>query len=135
MAQTLGFEEAQAPAFELMRLADEGLPFSALARAAETLGMAEPVLGMRLMGKATYYRLKKRKGARLSSQQSATILRQLRVRAFANKVFKDQGRAGRFMTKPHPLLDGMTALEASFSEFGAQAVMDVLGRGYYGVAY
>ena len=57
MAQTLGFEEAQAPAFELMRLGDEGLPFSALAQAAQTLGRGEAGLGMRLMGKATYSRL------------------------------------------------------------------------------
>ncbi|MCC6920093.1 MAG: DUF2384 domain-containing protein [Alphaproteobacteria bacterium] len=134
MTHPSGFEEAQAPAFELMQIAERGLPFSALTSAAESLGLAEAVLGTRLMGKATYYRLKKRKDARLSEAQTATVLRQMRVRAFANKVFKDEHRAERFMSKPHPMLDNITPLDASFSEFGAQAVTELLGRGYCGVA-
>lgn len=134
MSRTAGFEEAEAPSFELMQIADDGLPLGKLAEAAEVLGVAEPVLGARLMGKATYYRLKKRKDARLGPAQSATILRQLRLRAFANRVFKDERRAQLFMAKPHAMLGGIAPFEAAFSEFGGEAVSDLLGQAQYGSA-
>ena len=113
---------------------ESGIGFVAVAPAAKFLGTSEVELGTRLLGKSAFYRLKKSPTRRLPPRPSATLARLVRLRDLANQTFKDEAKAARFMKTPHPALDGETPFEAAMSEFGAEAVNDLLGRGLVGTA-
>lgn len=113
---------------------ENGISFVAVAPAAKFLGTSEAELGTQLLGKSTFYRLKKAPTRRLPPASSATLARLVRLRDLANRTFKDEARAARFMQTPHPALDGETPFKAAMSEFGAEAVTDLLGRGLIGAA-
>lgn len=67
-------------------------------------------------------------------QQAAEVTISL-MRAFekAKEIFGTQENAVKWLKSPNKVLGGITPVEAMSSRFGAEEVMDILGRIEYGV--
>ncbi|HEY5087368.1 MAG TPA: antitoxin Xre/MbcA/ParS toxin-binding domain-containing protein [Gemmatimonadaceae bacterium] len=68
----------------------------------------------------------KRRKVVLSPEESARFERVARAMAVAESVWEDHADAQRFMTTPHPLLEGRAPIEVAETELGARRVEDVL---------
>jgi putative toxin-antitoxin system antitoxin component (TIGR02293 family) len=51
--------------------------------------------------------------------------------AHAESVWEDHADAQRFMTTPHPLLEGRTPIDVAATDLGARRVEDVLAAAEY----
>jgi putative toxin-antitoxin system antitoxin component (TIGR02293 family) len=51
----------------------------------------------------------------------------------AKEIFGSQENAVKWLKSPNSVLGGITPVEAMSSRFGAEEVMDILGRIEYGV--
>ena len=69
-----------------------------------------------------------------SPQQAAEVTISL-MRAFekAKEIFGSQDTAVKWLKSPNNVLGGITPVQAMSSRFGAEEVMDILGRIEYGV--
>jgi putative toxin-antitoxin system antitoxin component (TIGR02293 family) len=85
-------------------------------------------LKYRIVPKATYQRRD-----HLSAAHSQKTERLARVFAMVEAAWRDEEAARRFMTTPHPELDGRTPLDAAMSEIGARQVEEVIARGLHGL--
>jgi putative toxin-antitoxin system antitoxin component (TIGR02293 family) len=56
-----------------------------------------------------------------------------RVLAMVERTWHDEAGAQRFLTTPHPELDGRTPLEVAVTEAGAARVEELIERGRYGL--
>jgi len=67
-------------------------------------------------------------------QQAAEVTISL-MRAYdkASKIFGSQETAVKWLKSPNQILGGITPVQAMSSRFGAEEVMDILGRMEYGV--
>ena len=68
----------------------------------------------------------KRRKLTLSPEESARFERVARAMAMAESVWEDHADAQRFMTTPHPLLEGRAPIEVAETELGARRGEDVL---------
>ena len=68
----------------------------------------------------------KRRGDRLSVVESERTERLARIVAIAEDVLGDATEARLFLTTPHPLLSGRTAVETAATDLGARRVEDIL---------
>ena len=76
-----------------------------------------------------------RDDAPLPSQTVEQILRAMQLQLFATDVFGGVAPARSWLSKPHPMLDGMSPSDYADNEFGAQKVRGMLaGLKYGGVA-
>lgn len=134
-AKVLGLsEKAGATPLALKEAVARGIDFGRIKLAAHFLGEDEAVFAIGLLGRSTFYRLREKKDARLNPGQSATLARLVRLRELANETFRSAEKADRFMKSPHPALNGETPFKAAMSEFGAEAVTELLGRALYSSA-
>jgi putative toxin-antitoxin system antitoxin component (TIGR02293 family) len=56
-----------------------------------------------------------------------------RVFALAKSTWQNEGAAQRFMSAPHPELNGRTPVEVAVTEVGARQVEEVIERGSHGL--
>jgi len=70
---------------------------------------------------------------RLSPSESKRKKRIARVMAGAEFVWSDRSDARRFMTTPHPALQGRTPLDSALTELGARQVEEILDRIFHGL--
>ena len=71
----------------------------------------------------------------LPSQTVEQILRAMQLQLFATDVFGGVAPARAWLSKPHPMLDGLSPSDYGDNEFGAQKVRGMLaGLKYGGVA-
>jgi putative toxin-antitoxin system antitoxin component (TIGR02293 family) len=56
-----------------------------------------------------------------------------RVVAMAEHVWENREQARRFLTTPHPEIEGKTPLDAAMTELGARQAEEVMARIVYGV--
>lgn len=121
--------EAQLEAVEMVR---NGIPFNAFISTVQCLGLerkrAVVILGI---PQRTESRMKAEKP--LSSKQSASLLRLVRIFSSARNTLGSPEKAWRWLEKPNRALDGVVPLKLLDTEVGAQMVADVLGRIEYGV--
>ncbi len=111
-----------------------GLPLSSLERVAKLVAPTDAAFRYRLVPKATLAR-RKAAGMRLSSEESARLVRLSRVWAFAMDVWKDADSVRRFFSRPHPMLEMRPPLDVILaSEEGATVVYNILGALLYGSA-
>ena len=75
---------------------------------------------------------RKREG-RLSSEESAKLVRLARVLARANEVFENLDPSLEWLKSPNSALSGATPLSLLDTDIGAESVMDTLGRIEHGV--
>jgi putative toxin-antitoxin system antitoxin component (TIGR02293 family) len=123
---------ARSPVALITRIED-GLPTTALDRVARVLAPEETQFKYRLVPKATYER---RKAAhRLSSAESARLARVARVWAVALDVWKTEEATRAFLFRAHSMIEDRRPIDVVIqSEFGAELVVEILGRLKYGTA-
>jgi putative toxin-antitoxin system antitoxin component (TIGR02293 family) len=132
IAEVLGLKGAVRSLGELTEIVSRGLPKSALRHCVVRVVSApreRREVMCRIVPAATY----KRRKQHLRPEESERTERLARVIATAEHVWGDPAEARRFLTTPHPELNGKTALEASYAELGARQVEELLWKLFYGL--
>lgn len=136
VADVLGLpskERASRSPFGLITRIENGLPIAALDRVAQLLAPGDSLFKYRLVPKATYERRKV--SHKLSSDESAKLARVARVWGLALDVWQSDAEARDFLFRPHPMIEDKRPIDIVIqSEFGAELVVDILGRLKYGTA-
>ena len=117
---------------DLIELADRGLPKLALTCLAEFLGSSAVQIAQLLPVSA---RTIQRYGPRdhLSKVTSEQVLQIAQVAARGEEVFGDKDRLLAWVRQPSTALGGNSPMSLLSSRFGAEMVLDELGRIEYGV--
>jgi putative toxin-antitoxin system antitoxin component (TIGR02293 family) len=115
---------------DLDRAVAAGLPRATLDALTERVASPQDStrLKYRIVPKATYQR-----HDHLSAAHSQKTERLARVFAMVEAAWRDEEAARRFMSTPHPELDGRTPLDAAMTEIGARQVEEVIERGLHGL--
>ncbi len=66
-------------------------------------------------------------------QAAEVTISLMRALSKATEIFGSEENAVKWLKTPNQILDGMTPVQAMSSRFGAEEVMDILGRIEYGV--
>ncbi len=124
--------EARSPV-GLISLIEHGLPVKALERVSHLLAPSDAQFKYRLVPKAT---LERRKSAhRLSLEEGTRLARLARVWSLARDVWRSDEDARDFLFRPHPMAEDKLPIDLVIqSEFGAELIVDILGRLKYGTA-
>src|SRR5579862_66222 len=117
----------------LIALIDNGLPVKALDHVARLLAPGDARFKHRLVPKAT---LDRRKAAhRLSSEEGTRLARLSRVWSLARDIWGSDDEARDFLFRAHPMAEDKRPVDLVIqNEFGAELVVDILGRLKYGTA-
>jgi putative toxin-antitoxin system antitoxin component (TIGR02293 family) len=130
VADVLGLPAKEAAArspFGLITRIEHGLPVDALERVARLLAPGDAQFKYRLVPKATYERRKN--SHRLSSDEGTRLARIARVWSLALEVWQSEDEARDFLFRPHPMVEDKRPIDVVIqSEFGAEMVVDILGR-------
>lgn len=137
IADVLGLShmaETKGSPFKLITRIEGGLPFKTVDRVAVLLAPDDTQFKYRLVPKATYDR-RKGSGSKLSLDQGTKLARVARIWALAVEVWKSEDDARDFLFRPHPMIEDRQPIDVVLqSEFGAELVVDILGRLKYGTA-
>jgi len=117
---------------ELDDIVRRGLPKGALRVVARHLALDSRTTNRiiyQIVPEATY----KRRRVVLNPTESERTERLARVIATAEYVWDDADEAKRFLTTPHPLLEGRTPYDAGLTELGARQVEGILWNLFYGI--
>jgi putative toxin-antitoxin system antitoxin component (TIGR02293 family) len=117
---------------ELDAAVQRGLPKRALVHVAETVFMEraeQRALLHAVVPEATF----KRRRDRLTAGESEKTERLARIVAQAEETWHDKDGARRFLTRPHPMLDGRRPIEVAITELGARRVESILVGLVYGL--
>lgn len=118
---------------ELADRIDDGLPVHSLERIAHVVAPEDSQFKYRLVPRATYER-RKTTGI-LSSEEGTKVTRLARVWSVALDAWGSDGEARGFLFRPHAMLGDKKPVDVILqSEFGAEAVIDILGGLKYGTA-
>ncbi|ABI55847.1 conserved hypothetical protein [Alkalilimnicola ehrlichii MLHE-1] len=136
MANVLGLEEVHGGYTMLMfsaRIAS-GLPLRSIERVHKIVAPRYREFSTLIITKQTLGRRRKKREP-LSRTESERLARIARVWSMAKDVYKDEDLARAFLSRPHQMLQGRVPLEvATETEYGADAVVEILGRLKYGSA-
>lgn len=129
----------KASAMDDLRLADSvanGLSLKSVDALGDFINTLFPKAIYKIVSEPTLRRARDRKDSKLTRESSERVYEISRVIDHAARVFHgDQGKIQRFMTHPHPLLDGKTPFEvASSSCAGSNTVIKLLMEAQAGVA-
>lgn len=115
---------------DLDALIDAGIPREALEALLTQLAPVEERRQWRhrIVPRATYQRQ-----PTLNREHGQRTERLARIFALAREVWRDDALARRFLSTPHPELQGRTPLEAALTELGARQVEEVIERGLHGL--
>jgi putative toxin-antitoxin system antitoxin component (TIGR02293 family) len=106
---------------------------TALDRLAEIVAPDDARFKFRLVPKATLERRRKSSSRRLTSEEGDRLARLAKVFSFALDIYKVPENARKFLTRPHPMLDGKSPLDVALATGpGADIVINLLGRAAYG---
>ena len=117
---------------ELNDAVERGLPKATLRNVARRIfpdAADQRAMMHRIVPEATY----KRRRERLTPAESARTERLARVVATAEDVWQDREQVRRFLTTPHPEIEGKTPLDAALTELGARQAEEVMARIVYGL--
>jgi putative toxin-antitoxin system antitoxin component (TIGR02293 family) len=132
IASVMALEPAPHTFLALDALVRSGLPKSALrlsvAHVGRTVAERKSILHS-IIAEATY----KRRGARLTADESARAERLARIFATARYVWDSEADAREFLHASHPLLGNRTPLDVSMTELGARNVEALLWSLFYGL--
>ena len=118
---------------DLARRVENGLPLAALDRVAHRLAPGDARFAATIIPKATLSRRRSTPNGALSVEESNRLARLAKVWAMALRIWGDEADAREFLRRPHPLLEGRPPREVALaSDPGADAVVNVIGRGAYG---
>ena len=132
IAEILGLGASVRTIGELESAVSAGLPKRALERLSSRLfddRRTASAYKFKVVPPATW----KRRGKRLSVDESEKTERLARVLAAAEHVWDDRDQAREWMSKPHRELQGQTPLDVSRTELGARRVEDLLDKLFFGL--
>jgi len=132
IANILGLQASIRSVSELEDAVSAGLPKRSLERLSARLHIDRRLASaykFKIVPQATW----KRRGKRLSVDESERTERLARVLAQAEYVWDDRQQAREWMSKPHPELQDITPLEAARTELGARRVESLLDKLFYGL--
>lgn len=132
IAEILGLGGSVHSVRELESAVSAGLPKRSLERLSARLhedGKVASAYKFKVVPQATW----KRRGKRLSVEESERTERLARALAAAEQVWDDRAQAREWMNKPHRELDGRTPLETARTELGARRVETLLDKLYFGL--
>jgi putative toxin-antitoxin system antitoxin component (TIGR02293 family) len=132
IANILGLQASIRSVSELEAAVSAGLPKRSLERLSARLHLDRRLASaykFKIVPQATW----KRRGKRLSVDESERTERLARVLAQAEYVWDDRQQAREWMSKPHPELQDITPLEAARTELGARRVESLLDKLFYGL--
>jgi putative toxin-antitoxin system antitoxin component (TIGR02293 family) len=136
VADVLGLPAKETSArspFGLISRIEHGLPIAALERVAHLLAPGDAQFKYRLVPKATFARRKV--AHRLSSDEGTRLARVARIWSLALDVWQNDDDARDFLFRPHPMIEDKRPIDVVIqNEFGAEMVVDILGRLKYGSA-
>lgn len=136
MADVLGLEEDRS-GYTVLRFSQKiarGLPLRSVEHVHKIVAPRYRGFSTLVITKQTLVRRRK-KGEPLSRTESERLARIARVWSMAKGVYKDEELTRTFLMRPHQLLEGRVPLEvAAENEYGAEAVVEILGRLKYGSA-
>ena len=116
---------------ELVSVMRRGVPYRSFQAAADELDVTVTELDKYLgLKQRTLHR---RKGDRLSSEESERFLRLVRLAARAEEVFGSERSSREWVRLPNRELGGVSPIEMLDTDVGFDAAMRVLGRFEYGV--
>jgi putative toxin-antitoxin system antitoxin component (TIGR02293 family) len=117
----------------MARRVEAGLPLAALDRMVRAVAPDDASFVARIVPKATLSRRRSAASGTLSAEESNKVARLAKVWAMAMRVWGDEADARAFLSRPHPMLEGSKPRElAVATDPGADAVMNIIGRGAYG---
>ncbi len=132
IANILGLQSSIRSVSDLEAAVSAGLPKSSLDNLSARLHVDRKIASaykFKIVPQATW----KRRGKRLSPDESERTERLARVLAHAEFVWDDREQAREWMNKPHRELQDSTPLEAARTELGARRVEDLLDKLFYGL--
>jgi len=132
IAEILGLRASIRSVSELEAAVSAGLPKRSLERLSARLYLDRRIASaykFQVVPQATW----KRRGKRLSVDESERTERLARVLAYAEYVWDDRGQAREWMSKPHREFHDSTPLEAARTELGARRVEELLDKLYFGL--
>ena len=109
-----------------------GLPVEAVESVVKTGALRAPELHALVIPRRTLAH-RKRRGGRLSSEQSDRLARVVRVVTSAEGALGDGAKAARWLRKPNRTLRGRRPLDLLDSDAGARLVEQELGRIEHGL--
>jgi putative toxin-antitoxin system antitoxin component (TIGR02293 family) len=111
---------------------ESGLPVSALDHLAEMVAPDDAHFKFRLVPKATLERRRK-SSKRLTVEEGDRLARLAKVFSLALGIYHDPARVREFLNRRHMMLDNKAPLDVALATGpGADAVINLLGRGAYG---
>ena len=132
IAEILGLGTSVRTVGELESAVAAGLPKRALEKLSARLyddRRTASAYKFKVVPQATW----KRRGKRLSVNESERTERLARVLAAAEHVWDDRDQAREWMSKPHPELKGRTPLDVARTELGARRIEDLLNQLFFGL--
>jgi putative toxin-antitoxin system antitoxin component (TIGR02293 family) len=132
IAEILGLRASIRTIGELESAVSAGLPKRSLERLSTRLyndRRTASAYKFRVVPQATW----KRRGKRLSVDESEKTERLARVLAAAEHVWDDRDQAREWMSKPHRELNDQTPLEVARTELGARRVENLLDKLFFGL--
>lgn len=136
IGRILGFKNPESvDEFELAKKVERGIAVSTVANVAKCLAPGDRKLAYRIVPKTTLERRRDRK-APLTKDESETVVALARVAVAVERAFGgDKAKAGRFLSRPHPVLEQRTPLDVAIgSVIGAELVIDMVERARAGIA-
>ena len=132
VASVLGLERVDYTPLAFSAQINRGLPLQSITHVHDIVAPGSTTFSGLVISKQTLSRRRK-SGQALSPVESERLARIARVWTMASDVYKDENMARLFLNKPHPMLEGRIPLEvATENEYGAEAVVQTLGRLKYG---
>ena len=122
--QTVLKTRVHSPA-DLERLVTNGLPVGVVEHTLAYV-IEDPFTRKRIRNALIPPATLKRRKILLSPDESARIERVARVMALAESAWDSHPDAQRFMTTPHPMLEGRAPIDVAETDLGARRVEDVL---------
>jgi len=112
---------------ELSQLMSTGLPYGSLRALASHYPEAQR-RGVETMILPRSTAQRREQSSVLSPEESERLERAARLTALAEWVWESRGAAQRFLTTPHPMLDGRSPIELAATDLGARRVEDLLWK-------
>jgi putative toxin-antitoxin system antitoxin component (TIGR02293 family) len=113
-------------------LVRRGLPTAAVDSIAKAVGLSQAEL-CQLLAISERTLIRRKKGGRLSSDESAKVLRVARVVNRAITVFENREKALEWLKASNRALSAASPLSLLDTDLGAETVLDTLGRIEHGV--
>ena len=132
IAEVLGLESTIHSLHDLSSAVLEGLPKSTLRTCVQRV-LSNPQEQKQIMYKIVPEATYKRRRDRLKLEESEHTERLARTIATTEYVWDDREEARRFLTTPHPELDGKRPIDAAYTELGARQVEELLWKIFYGL--